>query len=232
MLVVAVASSTRSANARTVTITYGGQTPTNSVGDMSSNTIQHTQLYFFNEVKLDAVSGNNLSISFSGGTATQNTVFAAVFDNVDQTNPITNSQNYNSNTTAVDPVVLGTALSIDANDKAVAIISTVRTGSSSARTISAYPSSWTNAGGELTGSYNPSGNTNDQGIRNAVTERSIPSSNTTSTVSIDLSGSARASMTALSLKYAPPTPQFRSRTDGNWSATGTWSISSNTGNNW
>jgi hypothetical protein len=205
MLVVAVASSTQSAAQRTVTITYGGQTPTNSVGDMSSTTIQHTQIYYFNEAKLDAASGNTLSISFSGGTATLNTVFAAVFDNVNQQDPITNSQVYNSNTTAVDPFEFATALSINNNDQAIAIINTVRIGNTAARTISSYPSSWSNAGGEQTGSYDTTPNSNDQGIRNAVTERSIPTSNTTSTVSFNLSNSARASMTALSLKTVPPT---------------------------
>ncbi len=200
MLVVAVATSTQTASTRTITVTYGGLSPTSSVGDMNLSIIQNTQLFFFDESKLDAASGNSLAISFSGGTATLNTVYAAVFDNVYQSNPFTDSKNYNSNTSQVDPVVLGTALTIGAGDQAVAIISTVRIGSTTNRSISSYPLNWANAGGELTGSYDPSNTGNDQGIRNAIATRSIPSSSTTDLVSVDLNGTARASMTAVSLK--------------------------------
>ncbi|HPE75399.1 MAG TPA: GEVED domain-containing protein [Draconibacterium sp.] len=207
ILIVAVASSTTSANTRTVTLTYGGQSPTGSVGDISGNNIQHTQIYYFNEAKLDAASNTTLSVAVSGGTTSMTDVFVAVFDGVDQTTPITNSQNYNSGTTSVDPFQFATGLSVNANDQAIEIISTVRIGSTTARTISSYATNWSSGATEQTGSYNTSGTANDQGIRNSVANRSIPTSTITDVSSVNLSGTARASMTAISFKeYIPTTP--------------------------
>lgn len=200
VLIVAIASSRADAGARDVNITYGGQTPTSSVGDMETSSIQHSAIYYFDESKLDAATNNILSVTVSSGTTTMTDVFVTVLDGVDQTNPVTDSQNYNSGATAVDPFQFSPALTVNTNDRAVEIISTVRTGNSTPRTISSYPSNWTRGANEQTVSYNPTGSANDQGIRNAVANRSVPTSNTTDGSSVDLNGSARASMTAISFK--------------------------------
>lgn len=205
ILIVAISSSTSAAAARTVSITYRGQAPTSSSGDIGGGNVQHTQIYYFNEAALDAGTGTTLAITISGGTTTMTDVWVAVLDGVDQTNPITNTQNYNSGTNAVDPFQFATGLTVNTNDQAIEIISTVRTGSTSPRSISSYAANWTSGAAEQTGNYNPSGTTNDQGIRNAVANRDIPASNTTDVSSINLSGGARASMTAYSFKAAPPT---------------------------
>lgn len=126
VLVVAIASSTTAASSRTVTLTYGGQTPIASVGDIGGNTIQHTQLYYFNEAKLDAASNTTLSVAVSGGTTRVTDVFAAVFDGIDQTTPITDSKTYSSGTNNITNPVFASALSVNANDLAIEIISSVR----------------------------------------------------------------------------------------------------------
>jgi len=96
LLVVGVATTRSNNGSRTVAITYGGQTLTPVDGDLTNSMRQHTQLYYLNEAGLDAASNSTLSVAISGGTTTRNGVFAAVYDNVDQVNPITNSRNYNS----------------------------------------------------------------------------------------------------------------------------------------
>lgn len=199
VLVVAIASSTAAASSRTVTLTYGGQTPTASVGDMATSTVQqHTQLYYFNEAKLDAASNTTLSVAVSGGTTRVTDVFAAVFDGIDQTNPITDSKTYSSGTNNTTNPVFASALSVNANDLAIEIISSVRLSNTTPRTIT-YATNWTMAAQQTW--------TTTDGVRNAVANRSIPTSNTTDVSSVNLSGSARASMTAISLKaYVPATP--------------------------
>jgi hypothetical protein len=219
VLVIAIASSRTTVGARTVTLTYGGQSLTSVNGDIASGTPrQHTQLYYLNEAGLDAATTTTLSVTVSGGTTAMTDVFAAIFDNVDQSSPITNSQTYSSGTSTVSTFSFSSALIVNTNDQAIEIVSSARTGSTSNRTIT-YATNWTVAL-EQTGSYNTSGSTNDLGIRNGVANRSVPATNATDVSSTTLSGASLASMTAMSLHYAAK--YFRSLTSGNWSSTTTW----------
>lgn len=194
ILVVGVASSQAAVGARTVTITYGGQTLTLAAGDMSTTTIrQHTALYYLNEAGIDAASGTTLAVSFSGGTTRVNDVWASVYDYVNQSSPLTNTRNYN-NTTAVSTYAFATALTVNANDQAVEVISSLRSGNTTPRTITPA-TNWTM-------SNEQTWNTTD-GVRNGVYNRSIPASNTTDVSSTSLSGTALGSMTGISLAGTP-----------------------------
>src|ERR1035437_9415808 len=214
LLVVAIASSqTATGNARTVTITYGGQTLTSVAGDMGTSTVrQHTQLYYLNEAGLDAASNSTLVVNFSGGTVRINDVYAAVFDNVNQTTPITDSQNYSSGTTSVRTFAFVTPLTVNANDQAVEIISSLYSGSTTPRTINSYATNWSSGTTEQTWTTD--------GVGNAVAKRSISTTNTTDASSTTLSGTALASMTGMSIKEAPK--YFQSIANGNWNTTTTW----------
>jgi hypothetical protein len=95
ILAVAIASSQTATAARSVTITYGGQTMTLAAGNMGTTTTrQHTAIYYLNETGLDAATNSNLVFTVSGGTTRVTTVWAAVFDYVNQSTPTTNAQNY------------------------------------------------------------------------------------------------------------------------------------------
>ena len=195
LLVVAISTSRTTVGSRTVTLTYGGQTLTSVTGDMATTAIQqHTQLYYLNEAGLDAATNTTLSVTVSSGTTRMTDVFAAVFDGVNQTAPIRNSQTYNSGTTAVTNPVFGTALTVNAGDQAVEIINCTRTGSTTLRTIT-YATNWTMQQEQTS--------TATDAIRNAVANRSIPGTNTTDTSSTTFSGTALASMTAMSLNSTP-----------------------------
>ena len=220
VLVVAIATSRTATGSRTVTLTYGGQTLTSESGDMSSTTPrQHTQIYYLNEAGIDAATNTTLSVTVSGGITAITDVYAAVFENINQTSPITDSQNYNSGTSTTSSPQFGTALTLNTNDQAVKIVSSVRTGSIYPRTITDYGTNWT-GGNEETGSYNTSPNSGDLGIINGAAMRSIPSSNTTDASTVTFSNTSLASMTAISLKEAPK--YFRSKATGNWNAMTTW----------
>lgn len=193
VLVVAISTTRTTVGSRTVTLTYGGQTLTSIAGDMATTTIQqHTQLYYLNEAGLDAASNTTLSVTVSGGTTRMTDVFAAVFDGVDQTTPITDSKTYNSGTTqSAGPHAFGTALTVNANDQAVEIINCTRLASTILRTIT-YATNWTMQQQQTS--------TTTDAIRNAVANRSIPGSDTTDTSSTTFNGTALASMTGMSLK--------------------------------
>ncbi len=193
VLVVAIASSQSAVGARTVSITYGGQTMTLADGNMGATGIrQHTAVYYLNEAGLDAASDSNLIYSITGGTTRATTVWAAVFDYVDQSTPLTNSRNYDSGTTQVGTFAFGTALTINANDQAIYVLSSVRSGNATQRSINTLPANFTNV--------NQQDVDNSDGIRNAIIVRTVPTSNTSSTCSTVMSGNSLGSMTGISLK--------------------------------
>lgn len=196
LLAVAIATSQTAVGARTITLTYGGRNLTLASGDLTVNSIrQHTAIYYLNEADLDLASDSTLSFAIGGGTTRITTVWAAVFDYVDQATPITNSRNYNSGTTAVNSFAFGTALTINANDQAVLVVSSLRSGNNNPRTIN-YAANFT--------SVNEQTNTTTDGTRNGIANRSIPTASTNSncatTFSGGGSGAALASMTGMSIR--------------------------------
>ncbi|MDO9633755.1 MAG: hypothetical protein Q7J05_01765 [Paludibacter sp.] len=207
LLVVGVATSRTTSGSRTVAITYGGQTLTPVNGDLTNSMQQHTQLYYLNEAGLDAATNTTLSVAISDGTTRRNAVFAAVYDNVDQANPITNSRNYNSGTSSPSSFAFSPGLTVNAGDQAVKILSSDR-GSGGARTISDFGTNWT-ADVEL--GNNP--------VRNTVGSRTIPTSTATDVSTTTMSGSSYISMTGMSISAKK---HFRSVQNGNWNSTTTW----------
>jgi len=208
VLVVGVATSTITSSTRSVILTYGGQSLIPINGDLGSDTRQHTQLYYLNEAGIDAATNTTLSFnitSTSGSTGAANTVFVGVYDNVDQTTPITDSKTYNSGTTTSTTFQFTPGLTINANDLSLKILSSVRTGSTNYRTIDNLGTNWT-VDDQLFWNYNPSGNTDDLGILHAIGTRSIPAANTTDVSTTTMSGNSLISMTALSLKAFIPDP--------------------------
>ena len=94
VLAVAIASSQTTVGSRTVAISYGGRNLTLATGDMGTNSIrQHTAIYYLNEAGLDLAANSNLVFTVSGQNTRVTTVWAAVFDYVDQSTPVTNSRN-------------------------------------------------------------------------------------------------------------------------------------------
>ncbi|MEA4935032.1 MAG: T9SS type A sorting domain-containing protein [Paludibacter sp.] len=207
LLVVAVATTRSTTGSRTVAVTYGGQTLTAVNGDLSNSTRQHTQLYYLDEAGLDAATNNTLSVAISTGTTTRNVVFASVYDDVDQVNPIIDSGNYSSGTNNVTTFSFSQGITVNASDKAVKVLCSVRS-SSSARSINNFGTDWTI---DVNLQNNP--------LRNAVGNRAIPAASVTDASTTTMSGSSLISMTGMSMgarKY------FRSVQSGNWNSTSTW----------
>jgi hypothetical protein len=225
MLIVGIASSRSTVGARTATVTYGTQTLMLAAGNMAlTTTRQHTAIYYLNEAGIDAAGASpTLAVTFGGGTARVNTVWYSVYDYVDQASPITNNQNYNSITTGADPFVFANALALNYDDQAIEVISSLRSGNTTPRTITAYATNWT-GGSELIW-------TTTDGVRNAVASRSISANNTTDFSSVNMSGNSLGSMTAISLNAT--TKQYRSNVaSGNWGTLGTWQQSMDGGTTW
>ena len=197
MLMVAIASSQSSAASRTVSISYGGQNLTLAAGNMDVTTIrQHTAIYYLNEAGLDLASNSNLVFTVSNGTTRVTTVWAAVFDYVNQSSPITNTQNY-SNASAVSTFSFGTNLTVNASNQAIVVISSVRNNNTGSRTTT-YPTNFSLVDEETW-------STTD-GVRNGVANRTIPSTNTTDACAVTFSGNALPSMTGVSINLcAAPT---------------------------
>ena len=193
VLVIAIATSRETTGSRTVTLTYGGRSFSSVQGDILSNERQHTQLYILVEADLDAATNSNLVFSVSGGTTILTNVFAAVFDGVDQTTPTPYAKSF-ANTNTSNPI-FGTALSINAYDQAVVVVSSLRMNQTNPRTIE-YATDWTMAAEQsLSGTHS---------VTNGVANRSVPTVNTTDFCSTTFSGRSLASMNAMTLKVAAP----------------------------
>lgn len=218
ILVVAIATTRSTNGTRTVGITYGGQTLTAVNGDLGDNIRQHTQLYYLDEAGLDAATNNTLSVSISGGTTRRNIVFAATYDNVCQIIPITDSNNFNYGSTAIQTFSFSPGLTVNEGDLAVKVLNSVRTRSTSARTISNFGNSWT-IQDQQTSSYNTGGTSSDLGMLSAVGYRDIPASTVTDASTTTMSGTSLISMTGLTLQARK---YFRSVQSGNWNSTSTW----------
>ena len=218
ILVVGIATTRSTNGTRTVGISYGGQTLTAVNGDLADYMRQHTQLYYLDEAGLDAATNNTLSVSISSGTTRRNLVYAAVYDNVYQVNPVTDSNNYNYGTSYIQTFSFSPGLTVNEGDLAIKILNSVRTGSTYARTITNFGSNWT-IQDQQTASSNTGGTSSDLGFQSAVGYRTIPTSTITDVSTTTMSGTSLISMTGLSLatrKY------FRSVQDGNWSSITTW----------
>ena len=134
LLVVAVASTVSSSASISVTITYGGKTFTLANGDMDLTLMrQHSALYYLDETFIEQASGETLSVTVAPTIPTKkliNTdVWAAVFDQVNQTAPLTDSKNYNSINTKLTSFSFTTPLSIDAYNQSVEVVSALNTSS-------------------------------------------------------------------------------------------------------
>jgi len=192
LLVVAVATSTSPASARTITpITYGGRNLTAQISDLSTSLQQHTVLYYLKESDLDLAANTNLVITINTGTTRVNAVWASVFDKVDQTNTIADSKNYNNGSTASSTGQFATALNIPANAQPVMVFSAYRSGNATARTISTFPTNWTRVS-EITWA------TTD-GVRNLVANKTISGTVSTDLCAYTLSGNSLVSMSAMSI---------------------------------
>ena len=222
VLVLGIASSQTGVAARTATVTYGGQTLTLAAGDMATTTTrQHTALYYLLESGIEAATSTTLAVTFGGGTVRVNDVWTSVYDYVDQTTPITNFQNYNSIASAVSTATFGTGLTVNENEKAITVISSLRSANTGARTLTAA-TNWT--------LNNEQTYTTTDGVRNAVASRSITATTVADVSSTTLSGTALASMTGISLNALPK--QFRSAATGTWGTAATWQQSMDNGTTW
>ncbi|MEI8049026.1 MAG: hypothetical protein WCI92_16710, partial [Bacteroidota bacterium] len=199
VLIVAIASSRTSIGARTVSLSYGGQALTPISGDMATVTVQqHTQLYLLNEAGIDAAANSTLSFTVSGGTTRVTDVFAAVFDGVDQVLPATDAATYSSGTSSTSNPVFSPALNVNAYDQAIEIVSSMRIGNTTPRTINSYATNWSLATDQTW--------TTTDGVRNSIAYRSIPTTNTTDASSTTFSGTALGSMTGISLRVIITSP--------------------------
>jgi hypothetical protein len=198
MLVVAVSSSLSASPGatQTATITYGGVSLIQQVGDGGTQSISHTYLFYLRDTPavMDGAA-HNLVVTITGGTTRWNYVYAAVYAGVDQSgSPITDSKNYNS--LATQSATIGpfsTALTVGNGDQAVEIVNLTRT-ATSARTMTTWARNWfpalgPNSSAAFTSAYAAGDNTPG-----------------TTTSQHTASGTCYSSMSAMSIKMFVPTP--------------------------
>jgi len=205
MLVVAIASARNAAGPISVILTYGGQSLTPANGDMGASTMQHTALYYLNEAGLDAATDAILSVTVSGGIIRMTDVWAAVFDYVNQTLPITDSKTSTTGTSSLSPgeeISFVPPLNINSYNQALEIISSHNSLKNNPCNIN-YATDWTMIDEQIAAysigfSY--------FSIKNGVANRTIPVSDITDPSPTSFDKTTRVSMTSLSLNYEIPPP--------------------------
>jgi hypothetical protein len=214
LLVVAIATTRTNNGTRTASVSYGGQALVQAAGDLNESKRQHSALFYLDQAGIDAATNSTLSFTVSNGTTYITDVWVALYNGVDQTEPIADGGNYNSGTSAVSSgIAFSPALGVPAYGQAISVINCTRTGSTTLRTIS-YATGWS-----LQNQQTQTGSST--AVRNAVTERSVPTTTVTDASTSSFSGTALASMSGMVLRAAP-LPEFRSRQSGPWNVADTW----------
>ena len=201
LLVVTISSTRSSTGTQTYTVSYGGQTLTRVTGDETISIQQHTAIYYLNEVGIAAATNGNFTLTISGGTSRLNILYATTLTGVDQTNPITDSQNYNSGTGTTTGPAFATALTENANDQPIVILNATRTGTTTASNATAA-TNWVLPASGSAGNSTLSNIGSTMAMRAAALDRNIPTSNTSDTAPATLGNSSLASMSGMSLKMA------------------------------
>lgn len=199
-----VTETTGSSTITNPTITYGAVPLTMATGDGTTNARMHTWLYY---LKSNAVMDNTsrqLSVTISGTTLSNMTVYYSVFAGVNQIPSSYTVGNGLSNTSGSGPAQLSSPMTVGANEQAVYISSIYDRG---ATTIPGYTinTNWT-SGGNNSGTNTSGGNT---AWKSEVAKRTtIPATSTTDaagTSAITPTGNIRWAMSAMSLPMAAPT---------------------------
>ncbi|MFH2040716.1 MAG: Ig-like domain-containing protein, partial [Chloroflexota bacterium] len=152
LLVVAIASTRTTDGSQTVSnVTFGGQALTLADGDgSSSGTPNHSYLYYLTEAGIQAASGNSLNVTISGGSSYYTWIYAAVFEGVDQTTPLTDAENRNDSSGDRDVGPFSPTLTIASGDQAIEIVNLACSSSwfCSPRTIGSndWATGWTVSG--------------------------------------------------------------------------------------
>jgi hypothetical protein len=189
LLVVAVSTETSTAASQTCTVTYGTRSMTSVRAD-GGTTQGHSFLFYLKEADLDLASNTNLVFTMGGATAALTNVYAAVFDGVDQTTPIS----ANTGNTGTTSVALTTALTVSTGDQAVEVVSMGRATSGTARTITTPDPSWTQ---NLT-----NGITDATRMLNSYILTDTTAGSTTASHTISSTSASTYSMSAMSIKAA------------------------------
>gem|GEM_PF-1155430 len=150
LLVVALTVNTSAAqSALRPAVTYGGQALQIATSDQATSSRQHTWLFYLNDAGISAATSTNLSFTYTGNsglTYTGTYANAAVFTGVDQTTPFLTPTTYNSGATANTTVgPLATSQVVATGNMAIEMVDILRTGSSTAATLTAdtTPATWT-----------------------------------------------------------------------------------------
>lgn len=203
MLVVAISTSRTSIGVMSVTLSYGSQALTLANGDMNIPARQHTALYYLNEAGLDAAGTEaTLTVGVSGGTICNTDVWTALFDYVDQGNPLHDSKTVSSGSLAVTSLSLSTPLSIKAFEQAVEVVLGYNSSKNQPSAIT-YATDWNMVLEQIT-FYNSGASSIS--INNGVANRNLPSTYITDASLTSFDNAAQASITALSLNFEPPPP--------------------------
>ena len=203
VLVVAVTSVRTSIGSMSADITYGGISLTPAEGDMGITTAkQHSAIYYLSEAGLDAATDSDLSFTISGGTIGSIDVWAAVFDQVRQAEPIKASRNYNSLSSSVSSFSFGTPMTVKAYHQAIEVISTLNSKKNQPSVIT-YATDWTKVL-ENTDTY--STGFSSFSIRNGCAVRAIPLAEINDGSTTVVVPASTVSMTAISLNYDFPPP--------------------------
>lgn len=192
VLVVAIASTATAATTQTITsVTYDGVAMTLAAGDGASNIPQHTYLYYLKDNAVMNGFNKTLSVSMSGGTSQVTDVYYSVFTGVDQTTPLTDAKNGNASNAS--SISFSTNLTVNTNDQAVKVFNSTRLGKAAA-SISNFGTNWILSTEQVFAGTD--------GIRTAVGNFSIPTSNTTDPGTVTIAGKTEQSLTGLSLKVS------------------------------
>ena len=199
LLVVGVEVSVDAANTAptTKTVTWGGKSLTFLSSNPSAGNRVFAYLYYLKESDIASASGTSLAVTMGGSTIYGFVTFAAVYENVDQTQIVRNGASLEATTTT--STTASTTANFTAGDQGI-FLAGFGLNAATAAAYSSTVSGWTGSSGLFAGgTVNPSGGNNDGAFYGGIGTRNATGAASGETVSMTVNVAERTSMSIVSL---------------------------------
>lgn len=200
LLVVAISGGGPNTAGVVPTVTWGGQSLTSLSVNRTDNNRSYSFIFYLKESGIAAASGNNLIVNMGTPNYFGYVVYAAVYENVDQTTTVRNGVAPSiSGSSLSSPITASATANFVAGDKGILVSGYSVNGGASVATYSSVSANWTGSSSLFGGATSSSGSVGP--YYGGVGERSVTTVATGETVSMTVTatGNLRPSITVVSI---------------------------------
>ncbi len=204
LLVVAISAGGPNTAGVVPTVTWGGQSLTSLSVNRTDNNRAYSFIFYLKQSGIIAASGSNLIVNMAAGTETYfgYVVYAAVYQNVDQTTTVRNAVSPNiSGSTLNSPTTASATAAFTAGDQGIFVTGYSVNGGNEVAAYSSVSNNWTGSATLFGGATSSTPNGADGPYYGGIGVRSITTAAASETVSMTVTsgGALRPSITVTSI---------------------------------